>query len=313
MSTGYFTANWRQGGSVPGAFLNVAGAVFPALDYLFTNGPNPWSKVIEGTNIQSYTAPGGSQVKVEIADEYPMSGGGTNSYWARSRCYVGAQVFPTASQETTSSYGHVRLCKAYSTNYLGWWGIRTDRLAIFVSRSIATNCPDVAMIWGDLPVLDPSNDPGMCVNIGMVLVNGYPSLQNIANTTNFENAGALMYGYAYVNKANNVVSCPIYIGSTLDFQPNAGQGDLSNFAGGFPLFPLIVMVSPNQNVTSYPTPRAWIPWFYHVPFNTGATFLKNAVTAGDTFSIGAANFELAYFGSTVTPTAIMLNDQDPLP
>jgi hypothetical protein len=311
MSTGYFKADWRDGGSVPGTIGTGAGAIFAQMDYLFLNGPNPWTKVNVGTNIESYQAPAGSQVKLIVYDEYPISGGSPNSYYTKVQADVGGQVFPTPSQEATTNPGKCTIIKSYANNIQGWIGIRTDRLAMFISRSTTTNCPDSVLVVGDLPIIDP-NDPGCCALLGWC-GNYYPSTSSSANTTNWENSGTTaVKGFLYNNKQNTTFSCPAYHIPTIDGLPNL-TANLSEHNGSFNLFPMLVSGSRSQSNDSSPIPRAWVPWLYHLPFYIGATFLKNAVTAGDTFSAGSATFELQQYGQTTIPCALMTNDQEPLP
>lgn len=308
MTTGYYRADWRDGGAVPGVIGTGAGAIFASLDYFLLNGPNPWSKVNVGTNIESYQAPAGSQIKITVYDEYPTTGGSPNSYFCKVLAEVSGQTFPIPAQQT--SPGFPTIVKSYANLNLGWIGIRSDRFMWYAQRSTATNCPDFVFAAGDFPVFDPL-DPGLCAVIGHVRT-AYPSTGSTANTTNIESTGTSHHGYAYVNKTNNVISPYVY---NMPFIRGIASmtSQLADHAGGFQVYPIGLSTGTTQASTSTPIPRGWLPWAYHVPFYQGATFLKNAVTAGDTFSAGAANFELAIWGTSSYPGCIMLNDQEPLP
>lgn len=312
MTTGYRYQDYRMGGSVPGVFDPNAGDVFTVLDWMLTSGSNPWTKTNIGTNIEEYQAPGGSQVKMTVYDEYPMTGG-TNSYHSLVRATVGATTFPTPTQEATSGYGGVHIVKRYGSTALGWIGMRTDRLFMMMTTGTVSNAPDNLLVVGDLPTLDPS-DPGLCIVAGRLGTGLYPSISTSANVSNLAmtTSSAVFTGYSLNNKANNVSSCPLFFRADLGALSN-GSKNVADYAGGFPLIPYYVLTSDTQLSSGYSTLRGKLPWWYAVPFGTGATFINNVTASGDTFAIGAAEFELMEFGAITYPGCFMYTDGENLP
>jgi hypothetical protein len=307
MTTGYFYGDWRQGGSVPGKVPIGPGGLLTVLDWMMLEGPSPWSKTVDGTNLATYTAPGGSQIALQFDDSLAA----VTSYHARVRATVGGQVFPTPAQETNGSLGYVQMRRAYNTsNQTGWFAIRTDRSFVWFTNNITgVNGAASYHIFGDMPVIDPA-DPGLCISLGWVS-SSYPT-QN-QNSASILSSSALygsshFCGYAYTNKAGTVLSVPVSL--RMNNYTSQVSTPLSSWAGQIPMSPFSIWTGTTQS-TSVPILRGWAPWMY--PFlSTDANFCGGNTTVGDTLSAGSATFEL-HEGPSSTKYAFMTNDQEDLP
>ena len=309
MSTGYFYADWRQGGSVPGKTSSAAGGLLTVFDWLFLQGPSPWTKTFLGTNIASYTAPGGSQVSLYVDN----SVGVTTGNYARLRAVVAGQTFPTSLQET--SLGNCLYKTASSNNtgtsyFYSWYGIRTDRMAIVFggnSDFAGTSC--TGMIVGDMPVFDPA-DPGLCILSGSAVNTAFPVSGNLAEM--FLTSG--MYstlgrcGHAYQTKTGSIFSPGCALRS-----PVPQSGPALSAMGDVPLQPMLIYTASDQSdglATAQQILRGWVPFLYPLPMS-GMTVNSAATTQGDTFTAGSAEFEA--FAINGIRHAWMLTDSEPLP
>lgn len=309
MSTGFQYLDHRMGGSVPGYHSNtVAGAVLTTLDYVFTTGPSPWTKTVEGTNYNSYQAPGGSQIKLHVDNQYTGLVSTHIEIWGD----VGGTVFPTVAQRATQKVlARAFMNTAYPT---GWYAVRTDRFAAIMFQTVASGSPNSVAGWlvaGDIPVLDPA-DAGLCVVVGTVL-SSYPYGPG---TNPFTVAGTSItgpYGFALSSKDGLSASVPVYCLNP--FSSSNYQSTLySDYNGAFPVSRWTVG-TPRTAVpeSSRYVVRGYIPFVYSTPFNqTGVTALYNAVQAADTFEIGGNTLEL-FLGGGSTVAAFMQTDGENLP
>lgn len=302
MSTGYFYADWRQGGSVPGRMSSLPGGALTVLDWLMLQGPSPWTKTVLGTNIASYTAPGGSQISLYVDHVY-----GPPSWMnGRIRGTVGGQTFPTPAQEAASGSVQFQLASqatAGSNYYYAWYGVRTDRMVLlFGNGSPAATTASTFILAGDMPVYDPA-DPGLCVVMGSNRVTPYPSNIPSSNNSMFVAStgfsSSIGCGYAYQSKTGGVFSSgaelrtPILHNST---------PSLVSY-GSVPLMPVTIMTGSVL--------RGWMPFLY--PMNvSGLMFNIGGVAQGDTFNAGSATFEAFRIHDTFN-WAWMTNDAESLP
>jgi hypothetical protein len=307
MTTGYFYANWQQGGSVPGRVTAGIGTFITILDWIFLQGPSPWTKTVDATNIVSYQAPGGSQIKIQFDNSVAQA----TTCYIKVRGTVGATVFPTPLQESVNGSQVFRYIVT-NTNMLGWYAIRTDRSVLIICNNpAASNTTAPGMFFGgDAPVLD-SADPGLC----MIASHNMVVMPTNSGSNSFVTSNTMSHnGYAYVAKDGVTTSVPLGV---IFMKGSPGStAPLSSYVNGFPVFPYYVWVSPTQSYTSSAAVvRGRIPWIVSLPFSgTGINPNFNQTIVGDTFSIGAAQYEIFGFaGAAADLGALMTNDQEALP
>jgi hypothetical protein len=312
MTTGYYAANWRQGGGAPGKLSYAAGQLINLLDYvLVNNGPSPWTKTVLGTNQAAYTAPGGSQVTLNVYDDIRTA----SNIYSRLTATVGGQTFPTPAQEANGSLGYV-LCQIASSAtadvsyHYGWHAIRTDRFFLLrLDSAYWQPSATGGLCVGDIPTLDPA-DPGLCVLMG-TRYSVYPTGSGAENFYEGSNPHTSVYfgGYAYATKTLSLFSVPA---STRKHHYTNSNGNLiADWGGKVPIFPTLIYTGTSSS-SSLPILRGWIPYFYQFPTTDGVAIGDTSgVYTGDTFSAGAATFELARTGSTYI--GWMTNDQEDLP
>ena len=320
MTTGFFRGDWLQGGAVPGRFTTAAGGRIAVLDYVFTSGPSPWTKTVDGTNIVSYQAPGGSQIKLTFYDNQTS----TVSYISEVVATVGLDVFPTPTQQTTLN--RVGFRHSFGTaNTLGWYFVRTDRLIVMATiqpTSSITNQYGGSLVAGDLPVYSPS-DPGLCVLLGVA----YGTTQN--STTNAVGvlSSSINYGqrgYAHVNRLNNTKSVPAGVINYSDSAQFASGVNVAAYDGEFPLLRLEVFTNATQAAsTTAAVLRGWIPYVRYAPFNTDSTILTASCSTSGTGTIsgypdiltadGIDYYAHAHYNAGGSQCFMMIEDGEDLP
>lgn len=325
MATGYFFAASNQGGSVPLKFGPNAGDGLTVYDWCLTQGPNPWTKVVTGTNTASYQAPGGSQIKLDIDDTYPIS----TSFYSRCRSSVGGTQFPIPAQEADGNRGGVPMIRKSMSGTSGyayeWISVRTDRLWIlYTGAPVTGQAFYTAMhVFGDLPTIDPA-DPGVCVNLGSFMSASYPQQALPANwfgalSTSHNNIG----GHVYSNKANTLLSPLVYCNTP--FIQNTSALTLADFAGVVPTCPIYVFsgCTSQTSASQQLIPRAWIPYLRILPLRPDSGYgltvkwISNATPTaawtGDTATIGGNSYHLMYSSTAQWTLAFMTNDGENLP
>jgi hypothetical protein len=322
MATGYFYAASNQGGSVPGKFGVNAGDGLTVYDWCLTQGPNPWTKIVTGTNTASYQAPGGSQIKIDIDDTYAI----TSSLASRARTTVAGTQFPIAAQEATGSYGGVPMIRktmgTAAANCFEWISIRTDRLWLLYTGGNSSGQVFYSSmhIFGDLPTLDPA-DPGVCANLACFGSNTYPIMSlPAAWLPNLNTTAQSIGGHTYINKANTMFS-PLTF-ALGQWTSNVGSLTLSDYAGAIPAYPVYLATSTTSqfNASAQVLPRAWIPYIRILPlrpdlgFGLSPKWLSNVTPwVGDTATIGGNSYDVMYSSSAQFTLAIMTNDGENLP
>jgi hypothetical protein len=239
-----------------------------------------------------------------------------SSFHARLTATVGGQTFPTPAQEANGALGYVLASvvgtSAADTNYhYGWHAIRTDRALFLRLDSIYWYSTQVSgLIVGDMPTLDPA-DPGLCVLLAS-RSSTYPTAQGLSHVWDYSTTphnSIAFCGYAYASKTLGVFSVPASI--RRHHYTDSNSNLLVDWAGKVPIFPTLIYTG-TSTTSSVPIMRGWIPYSYHFPTTDGVAIGDgNAVYTGDTFSAGAANFELYRGGNSIF--GWMTNDQEDLP
>jgi hypothetical protein len=291
----------------------TAGSIFPVLDYLLTEGSNPWTKSTIGTNHFRYTAPGGSQIGLDVLNNSAT----TASLYARLRGVVSGQTFPTPAQEATTNEGHLGVRTGYTTtinaaNQYGWYGWRTDRFMMLLLHNATQGTANSGlMAAGDLPVYDPA-DAGLCVVIGTELSSTYPTTSSLSPFTQISavTSSAAQCGYSYTTKTGLILSAPIY--ARRRGPSYLGTLTVEQLDNSVPLLPFDIF-SSSTNLESAATGmvlRGWLPWIYPIQL-AGVTYNAQTTTPGDVFSIGDDDFE--FFAVDDYQYAVALTDYEDLP
>ena len=311
-ATGWRYANWTQGGSVPGRFGTAAGDVFTVLDYMLTQGSNPWTKTNTGTNQNSYQAPGGSQATFEVTDNLAMA----TSNWARVVATIGGDRVPTLTQE--SAYCVPRIVKGVNTSGpFGWWSVRTDRFFMLISTNpTSSSVSHMMFAIGDVPTLTPG-DPGVCIVLSAPLT-------SVANSISFiNNYGGLApsqqpqaCGVMHTSKDTLLLSPRMYSFTTCGTNAG-GSSTLAMQDTDFPVWPWYLGDNndPNTNSFSKFIFRARLPYYYcfTAAYSSEVAAIGGSTSVGDTFSIGGATYEAIYLGATTGIGALMVTDHEDLP
>lgn len=292
----------------------AAGALITVLDDLLTAGSNPWSKTTNGTNDVTYQAPGGSQVKLHVAQNYSLS----TNFLVQVYAQVGADPkFPIAAQVSNSSLGAVSLkCRettvtteAYDQR---WYGLRTDRFMMLAVGPCDTLIGGSMMICGDLPVLDAA-DPGLCViacSTSTTVSSTSTTLESsITNSFVPAPAAVLECGYAYVAADGTTLSVPMHLIPA--FPHGSSFHRLSDSFGHLPMGRVYVATSELQDDTGisndFWTLRGYLPYIFVSPVN------PSDLNWNDTFSDGNGATYQWWNPGDVYPGLWMTSDDEALP
>lgn len=321
-ATGFYTRSSEDGGSPATSRLsNTAGSVITALDALLTEGPSAWSKVINGTNDVTYTAPGGSQASLNVLNNTASS----TNFFVRLRMFTGGSPsfqVPTTTQEATTNQGYVYIRARGTTNTAStydpdWFGIRTDRFCIFhVGLSDSITAPGMYFAFGDFPTLSP-NDPGLTGIFGTVTTltsttnaNEASSAQNVQPDNSFQMPSTIT---GYVDVSYDGITGPVPAVVHNQFIP--AYQNVTYHNGDIPLGRIWIITTDATTDTSGAVQavslRGYIPYAYSIPIYGGPAA---GVTNRDTFSdANGAQYQLRAGYSHIKFIALMTSDDEDLP
>lgn len=321
-ATGFYTRSSEDGGSPATSRIgNAAGSLISALDDLLTEGPSPWSKVVNGTNDVTYTAPGGSGASLNVLDN---TAHGTNFYVRLRLTTGGSPSFqvPTTTQEVTTNQGYVYIRARSSTNTAtaydpDWLGVRTDRFCLFqIGLADSITGPGMYFAFGDFPTLSP-NDPGLTGIIGTVTT--VTSTTNASESTSAQNAQA-DNSFAFTNTTSGYVDVsydgitgPVPVTIHNQFLPTYQNVTYHN--GDIPLGRVWIVAADATTDTNIVAQacsiRGYIPYAYSIPIFGGPAA---GVTNRDTFlDANGAQYQLRAGYSNVKFIAVMTSDDEDLP
>ena len=315
MATGFRFRKWNDAGNA--VLGDDAGAIHVVLDDLLTGGSNPWSKTVNGTNDVTYQAPGGSQIKLHVAQNYAL----TSNFYIQVYGQVGADpVFPTATQVANVNQGAVTLkCRDSTSTATAydqlWYGIRTDRFMLLaVGPNTQPSDSGSVIAAGDFPVISGA-DPGLTALLGQTTstlsatnVNTELSLSNALYPPTSSSAEIGEYGYAYQDLAQVILSAPCFTWETLP--NNASACLLAHYGGDVPLGKIILGTGSATTNTSIATND--VAWRGYIPYMRSCPVREADFNNGDTFTDGAGATYM-YWKAGVDPCVFMISDDEPLP
>ena len=308
MATGY---RYRTEADSGIRISSAAGSLIAVLDDLLTSGGSPWSKTVNGTNDATYTAPGGSQIKLRVYNNVAH----TTSFIVRVTGQVGSgAVFPSSTQEANAGQGSCvirvrRNSSALAANDARYIGIRTDRFMLLCVTQSDTAFIGSVLIAGDIPTVFGA-DPGLCV----VMSTTTNSLTSTSSSTgvnagfmqaNSTTGGTVQVEYGYAELAPNGTTTPVPIGPKFAVRDGSNGPSVTNSFGKIILGEVYVWSALTTTATtaSGAFTRGKIPYIRSIENSSGIAF-------DDTFSEGAANFIVKTDDSNTSFFAIMTNDQE---
>jgi hypothetical protein len=321
-ATGFYTRSSEDGGSPATSRIgSAAGTVIDALDALLTEGPSPWSKVINGTNDVTYTAPGGSGASLNVLDNTAHS----SNYFVRLRMFTGGSPsfqVPTPTQETTSGQGYVYVrargtTSTASTGDPDWFGVRTDRMCLFhIGIADTAQYPGNYFAFGDFPTLSP-NDPGLTGILALTTtitatttVNDTTSAQNAQSEGSFQHPTTPV---GYVDVAYDGFIGPVAATVQNQFQP--AYQNVTYHNGDIPLGRVWIVTADATTDTNLQAQtcsmRGYIPYAHSIPIYGGPA---SGITNRDTFSdANGAQYQLRAGYNNSRFIAVMTSNDEDLP
>lgn len=308
MATGFRIRTHADSGNA--RIASAAGSLITVLDDLLTGGASPWTKTTNGTNDVTYQAPAGSQLKVRVYNTVAH----TTSFIVRVTGQIGSDpVFPTATQEATSSQGYVCIkarnsTSAVAANDPGYIGIRTDRWFCLITTDTSTPAAvGNYFAAGDVPTFDGA-DPGLCILSGYMSTNLTVTGTTVNNTPTgnlgvIDNPATIpVIGYASVASNGTTTSVPLFMYQTL---PATGFASLATCFSKMLLGRILLCTTLSTTATSLGlnvgVMRGYFPHIFVFPPSSGWASM-------DTFTDGNGNSYTIVSPHNGVSVAMMTND-----